>query len=103
MRKCATSCKNVFVVMNQISQEFAFILMQSCEQKSLKLSNSMSGFKSNYTTMKSSMCRFQKCKKIIFEKLLLVARFLIRGHIYNIYIYIYYLATYSSFFSIFVP
>ena len=44
----------------------------------------MSDFKSNYTTMKSSMCRLQKCKKINLEKLLLlVACFLIRGHIYE--------------------
>ena len=43
----------------------------------------MSDFKSDYTTMKSSMCRFQKCKKINLEKLLLVARFLIRGHNYQ--------------------
>ena len=45
MRKRATSSKHLFVVMNQISQEFAFILMQSCEQKSLKLSNGTSDFK----------------------------------------------------------
>ena len=76
MRKRATSSKHLFVVMNQILQEFAFILMQSCEQKRLKLSNSISDFKSNYT----SMCRFQNVKKINFEKLLL-ACFLIRGHI----------------------
>ena len=39
MRKRSTSSKHLFVVMNQISQESTFILMQSCEQKSLKLSN----------------------------------------------------------------
>ena len=61
MRKHATSSKNISVVVNQISQEFT-----------------LSDFKSDYTTMKSSsMYRFQKCKKINFEKL---ARFLIRSH-----------------------
>ena len=49
MRKRATSNKNVFVVMSQISQEFAFILMQFYQHKSksLLLSKGMSDFKSN--------------------------------------------------------
>ena len=34
MRKCATSNKHL---MNRISQEFTFILIQSCEQKSLTM------------------------------------------------------------------
>ena len=83
MRKRATSNNNLFVVLSQISQEFAFILMQIYQHKCLLLSKAMSDFKSNYTT---SMCRFQKCKKINFEKLLLVAHFLIRGHNYILYI-----------------
>ena len=35
MRKRATSNENLFVVMNQISQEFAFILMRVYQHKSL--------------------------------------------------------------------
>ena len=74
MRKRATSNKNLFLVMSQILQEFSFILMQIYQQ-------------SDYTTMKSSMCSFKKCKNIKFEKLLLVARFLICGHIYVLHTY----------------
>ena len=41
----------------------------------------MSDFKSDYTTMKNSICKFLKGKKKIdFEKLVLVACFLIRSH-----------------------
>ena len=72
------------VVLSQIPQEFAFILIHIYQHKCLLLSKGMSGFKSDYTTMKSSMCRFQKCKKKYYlEKLLLVARFFIRGHHYQ--------------------
>ena len=35
MRKRAASNKNLFVVINQISQEFAFILIRIYQQKSL--------------------------------------------------------------------
>ena len=42
--------KHLFIVMNQISQ--------SCEQKSLKHSNGISDFKSNYSTTKTNLCRF---------------------------------------------
>ena len=78
MRKHATSNQNLFVVMNQISQEFAFIIMRIYQHKSLYLSKGMSDLISDYTTMKS---KFQKGKKINLEKLLLVAQFVIRGHI----------------------
>ena len=54
MRKHATSSKNVFVVMSQISQEFTFILMRIYQHKSLILSKGMSDFKSDYTTMPRS-------------------------------------------------
>ena len=43
MRKRATSNKNLFVVMSQISQAFAFILMHIYQHKSSK---HMSDFKS---------------------------------------------------------
>ena len=57
--------KHLFIIMNRISQEFTFIVMQSCEQKSLKLSNGISHFKSNYSTMKTNLCRFQKCEQMV--------------------------------------
>ena len=72
MRKRAISNETLFVIMSQISQVFSLILMRIYQHKSLLLSKGMSDFKTDYTTVKSSMCRFQKCKKINFEKWLLV-------------------------------
>ena len=79
-KKTCHSNKNLFVVLSQTSQEFTFILMW---HKSLNLAKVCQISKAITPPRRAVCADFKIVKQIHFEKLLLVARFLIHRHVYT--------------------